>query len=424
VGPPFPYTKIRVNHPAVEPVVRRWAARNGCAITPAVGRAASDASGHTATELVFGDCATGYGVVHWKLTGAGHVWPGGTSFDPEIQRHLGAATSVISANEEIWRFFRRYSRADAPPLTGRRSAPPRPARALRAEDVVDRALLDVAFDRSAISLSATGAAPRDVSDLMGEYGERSLRADAAVSLYSRARVNATEPSLVRIQAQLAGEIAAPKVDFLQRDGRFYKASVGVTGFYLSPGSNLYALYLGAAIAEEDATISSPTALPLALGFGTYRLGDSLAIVYGAGFTYAFGRGVALPLLGAMWRPSERWSLSALLPLVAGASYRVTDDLQLGVRLAVDGDQFRFANEGLFPGERDELTMRLAAGKLALHAIYRISRDLQLRAEVGALGPRRIRFTDGDREIAESEIASGGFVTASVRYAFGSLPLGD
>jgi len=49
-----------------------------------------------------------------RLTGVGHGWPGGTPILSE--RILGPATSVIDASEELWAFFRRFSRPDAPPL--------------------------------------------------------------------------------------------------------------------------------------------------------------------------------------------------------------------------------------------------------------------------------------------------------------------
>jgi poly(3-hydroxybutyrate) depolymerase len=46
--------------------------------------------------------------VLWKLTGAGHVWPGGVQdYMPWL---LGAGTTVIDANDEMWRFFSRFRR--------------------------------------------------------------------------------------------------------------------------------------------------------------------------------------------------------------------------------------------------------------------------------------------------------------------------
>ena len=119
LGPPFPFTRSRVQHNPVEAELARWAVLDGCAAEPtmveqrraAEGRA--DA-GHTAVLLDFAPCASGADVRLWKLTGAGHGWPG----SPPIlgERVIGPETRVISAAEEVWRFVRAFSRPDAPPL--------------------------------------------------------------------------------------------------------------------------------------------------------------------------------------------------------------------------------------------------------------------------------------------------------------------
>jgi len=49
--------------------------------------------------------------VLWKLSGAGHVWPGGVQdYLPWL---LGPGTTVIDANSEMWRFFSRFRRRQA-----------------------------------------------------------------------------------------------------------------------------------------------------------------------------------------------------------------------------------------------------------------------------------------------------------------------
>ncbi|MFQ5689141.1 MAG: hypothetical protein ACE5HQ_02565 [Gemmatimonadota bacterium] len=46
-------------------------------------------------------------MIHWRLTGAGHGWPGQTkSVLPE--RILGSTTTLVDAAEEVWSFFARY----------------------------------------------------------------------------------------------------------------------------------------------------------------------------------------------------------------------------------------------------------------------------------------------------------------------------
>ena len=119
IGPPFPFTNTRVTHRAVEPELARWVVHDGCPREPPVDErrrapVGGRDAGHTATLLVWGPCAGGTEVGLWKLTGAGHAWPGGPSQLPE--RVMGPDTNVISAAEEAWRFLRRWRRPDAPPL--------------------------------------------------------------------------------------------------------------------------------------------------------------------------------------------------------------------------------------------------------------------------------------------------------------------
>lgn len=118
LGPPFPLTDHRVEHPAVTDVLAWWLARNGCGLEPRCDpprKGAGAAATHTATRFTYapkGDA--GAEVVHWRLTGAGHVWPGG---DPVLPpRIVGPASDVIDVNAELWAFLRRFTRRDAPPL--------------------------------------------------------------------------------------------------------------------------------------------------------------------------------------------------------------------------------------------------------------------------------------------------------------------
>lgn len=119
LGPPFPMTTRRVMHPPVEETIARWVKADGCAPTPTVGLTLHGALGgpdasHTATRYAWGPGVDGAEVVLWKLTGAGHVWPGAGKI--RAQRFLGPPTRVVDASNEMWAFFRRFSRPKAPAL--------------------------------------------------------------------------------------------------------------------------------------------------------------------------------------------------------------------------------------------------------------------------------------------------------------------
>jgi polyhydroxybutyrate depolymerase len=98
----------RVLHPPVEERLAEWARFNGCGATPepVVQRQWAPAAGkpHSATLYAYPKCRAE--TLLWKLTGAGHVWPGGElDYLPLL---LGPGTQVIDANEEMWRFFSRH----------------------------------------------------------------------------------------------------------------------------------------------------------------------------------------------------------------------------------------------------------------------------------------------------------------------------
>ena len=105
LGPPFPLTNNRVQHPAVEDAIARWVDRDGCQGAASVAEKRSEEK-FTATKYVYRPCRDNAEVVLWKLTGSGHVWPGS---DRNFRKLMGESTHIIDANEEIWNFVSRYS---------------------------------------------------------------------------------------------------------------------------------------------------------------------------------------------------------------------------------------------------------------------------------------------------------------------------
>lgn len=113
LGPYFPFTNTRVLHQPVDAMLGQWLALNACTAQPQVlgpvsGKPGAQDATHTATRYTYAPCRNGTEVVLWKLTGAGHVWPGG--LQDYLTLVLGASTTVIDANAEMWRFFRRFRR--------------------------------------------------------------------------------------------------------------------------------------------------------------------------------------------------------------------------------------------------------------------------------------------------------------------------
>jgi len=83
-----------------------WTVKNGCledllTITPTADTDTTD--GSTVEHFIYSQCDTDYNVELLKVNGGEHTWPGASL------TFLGVTNQDISANDEIWKFFSRYT---------------------------------------------------------------------------------------------------------------------------------------------------------------------------------------------------------------------------------------------------------------------------------------------------------------------------
>ena len=98
-GPPFPGTNSTVVHAGAMETLNAWAGVNECSGEVIEREPVVAASGHTATWTEWQGCRER--LAHYRLTGAGHGWPGVNGTSEAI---IGPSTDVILASEEVWSF--------------------------------------------------------------------------------------------------------------------------------------------------------------------------------------------------------------------------------------------------------------------------------------------------------------------------------
>ena len=119
-GPAVSLPHPRRAWPPVERVLDDWAVANGGPKHPLTVETRTAApgtpdAGQTATLLRYGPCTSGAPIDLWKLTGAGHVWPGAAPLRVG-QSLLGRPTSLVDASAILWDTLARHRRPDAPAL--------------------------------------------------------------------------------------------------------------------------------------------------------------------------------------------------------------------------------------------------------------------------------------------------------------------
>jgi hypothetical protein len=204
-----------------------------------------------------------------------------------------------------------------------------------------------------------------------------------------------------LSAQAEARAVAMDLPAVDGAGRFLRLGAGLSGTWLPSVSDSFWLSLGAFVAEQEALLGEAQLHPRILAVGTHRASDTLRLLYGFGYTYAFGRGLPLPFLGLSWRMAPAWRLDAFLPVVVRAAWAASDALSVDFGTAVAGEQFRYRTVNPAspsePGPHELLhvvRLRLGAGctwaRLARRPPRRRRRRRGLADRHGPLHPHRRR----------------------------------
>ena len=96
---------VTQSQPPVEDSLKDWERMLGC------GAQVQTASSKDVQEVTYDQCAKGGEVEYYRVTGLGHVWPGGKSRLPE--KWVGKPSDALNATDVIWEFFKAHPRRAA-----------------------------------------------------------------------------------------------------------------------------------------------------------------------------------------------------------------------------------------------------------------------------------------------------------------------
>ena len=94
-----PYTNPENGWKAIPDWLHDWVKRDSCSSGPMVFMQKADVTGEQ-----WSGCATGGAVVHYRIEGGGHTWPGSKIDVSE----LGSTTHTIDADAILWDFFQAH----------------------------------------------------------------------------------------------------------------------------------------------------------------------------------------------------------------------------------------------------------------------------------------------------------------------------
>jgi len=230
-------------------------------------------------------------------------------------------------------------------------------------------------------------------------------------------------------AHVVASRATPDITFLTGEPRkLYTGLLAASGVWLSRNNNLYVASAGGSFAEDDHTIRDLKGRFYALFLGTHKIRETFTLVYGGAATYQFARGLALPVIGAVWWINPKWTLVGILPFSVAASYRVRDNLSLLLSLGFSGNRYRFSNQGEFPGRPETVFLSTLQSRATAQLDWKAGRNVSLYVQGGTVTTVQLVFSEdaaiGSDKFIDDSAQPAGFLKGGVRFTFGKSILDE
>lgn len=196
----------------------------------------------------------------------------------------------------------------------------------------------------------------------------------------------------------------------------HSASIGALGISLTKKYRILFWSVNANVSESAATLDE--AVPRFNGIiGKMQVkGLRRQLFYGVAVTVSDGLNLPVPFVGGTEPIGDRWNFQYILPLQLGVGYKAGRNTRFFGGVGADG--FRSG----FERGMDRANLNYTAFRGFINVRHKLSKTLQLRAEVAALPVHSLRVPDANNDLQRYPIDAGVNVMVGMNIFFGESTL--
>lgn len=196
----------------------------------------------------------------------------------------------------------------------------------------------------------------------------------------------------------------------------HSGSIGALGISLTKKYRILFWSVNANVSEEASTLDG--AVPRFNGIiGKVQVkGLRRQLFYGVAVTVSDGLNVPVPFVGGAEPIGDRWSFQYILPLQLGVGYKAGKNTRFLVGVGVDGFRSGF-ERGV-----GRANLNYTAFRGFINVRHKLSRTLQLRAEIAGLPVLALRIPDATNDLQRYPIDAGVQVMVGMNIFFGESTL--
>lgn len=221
--------------------------------------------------------------------------------------------------------------------------------------------------------------------------------------------------------------ALPDFTFLDSTHQFVNGSAGLSVIYNSGNKNTWLAGFNAGLAEDLETLSSYSLRFTGHALFKHKVSGSFSYHVGLVYSFVYGRALPLPILGGVFRTSDKTKLKITLPLSITYMIKTSEFNMISVFTKPDGDVYQFPtqNDTVFAGHNNEF-VKFRARNFKAGVSYQTAKTerWQFTYEGGFLFKRNLSFTEGSFSASESfyshDVKPAPYVKLSIRLLLGDL----
>lgn len=189
---------------------------------------------------------------------------------------------------------------------------------------------------------------------------------------------------------------------------FINAGCGVGTYYHFKQKNTLTAILQAQVNEDEFTINNVVLRYGGMLVYNHKSSERFSYYLGTTYTYIFGDGYLLPVIGGRFKMGKTSQLMVALPYHINFTHRFNSKLRLSVSLKPNGGINRYQNRYNFNTNDEVLMMRRRSLVFGTSLYYQLKNNILIGGELAAVLAQKVTFTtqDNSQTFVSNSIANG------------------
>lgn len=237
----------------------------------------------------------------------------------------------------------------------------------------------------------------DLTDTSGNYSLATGQIGFTYPILSNrfALTNDLTYKSIVVLANVNGTFRLPQFSFIDETHQLIAGNAGASIIFNTGNKNTWIGNLTVGMAEDLKTIQTFQLRFSGLAAVKHKVSGDFSYLAGVHYSFVYGRGLPLPILGAVIRTGNKSKLKIILPLNISWKWKLNQYDMLTVFIQPEGFQNNFAsgNDLLFNGHNDVVRLRQQSFKTGASLKIGLSERLHITPELGYLARRKIAFSE-------------------------------